>query len=426
VKKSKQILLGIGLLGGAVVLSSLMIASKPQPEKVAEAPAPSRISVIESSPGSYRSTVISQGNVTPRWETSLTSEVSGQVISVSDKLLTGASFKRGEELARIDELSYAAALAQAQSAVANAEQNIEQEKQRSLRAAEDWKKAGFDQQPSALVLRKPQLKAAQAALDSAQAQLSKAQQDLDRTRIRAPYDGVVIERSINLGNFVQRGSVIARLYSSEAMQVFLPLRPAQLQQIDLTALLTSSAKNSTNVTLRATDSEQQWQGRTSRIQQTIDDNNRWRNLIVEIDSNLDNHPLMGQFVRAELQGKTLDNLLALPESTLSVSNKIWYVNEQNLLQSFAADIAFTQQGKIYVRIPDSHSSSNWPLKVVLTPSSAFLPGLEVAAEITGKTNGEIADTVPAATPLQDSAPAEQTLKADDADQANEADQEGTL
>ena len=379
-KKTSQISLGLAIVAGAIVLSAILFATRPSPAKVETPVELQRVSVIEASPGTYRSRVASQGNVTPRWITTLTSEVSGQVKAVDNKLLTGASFKQGDTLARIDDLAYIAAVAQAEAAVADARQNVAQEKRLAARAKLDWERGNFKKAPTDLVLRKPQLKAAQAALASAIAQRDKAKQDLDHTLIKAPYDGVVISREINLGSFVQPGSEVARIYSTKAMEVFLPMRETQLAQLDLDALI---HQPDNPITLQDTRSNQQWQGKAGRIEQAIDSNNRWRNLIVEINTSHQNHPLMGQFVRAELIGKAVPNLLMLPESSLSRENHIWYIDEENLLQSFPADILFTQQGKLYLTAPDDifANRDGKPLRIALSPGNNFLKAVEVTPEL---------------------------------------------
>ncbi len=55
---------------------------------------------------------------------------------------------------------------------------------------------------SELALRKPQMREALAELQSAEADLEQALGDLDRTVIRAPYDGLVKEKIADVGQFV--------------------------------------------------------------------------------------------------------------------------------------------------------------------------------------------------------------------------------
>lgn len=58
-----------------------------------------------------------------------------------------------------------------------------------------------------------------ARLDKANAALHRAELDLERTRIRAPFDGVVTHIAVSPGERVQIGQTLSRLYSTEQMEI---------------------------------------------------------------------------------------------------------------------------------------------------------------------------------------------------------------
>ena len=74
-----------------------------------------------------------------------------------------------------------------------------------------------------LTLREPQLKAAQAALNRGKAKVAEAELALYRTQVRAPFDGYVREESVDVGQFVNAGQPVGRLFAADAVEVIVPL-----------------------------------------------------------------------------------------------------------------------------------------------------------------------------------------------------------
>ena len=73
---------------------------------------------------------------------------------------------------------------------------------------------------------------ARAAVLSAKAQLERARTDLERTRIRAPYEGQVLEQNVDVGQFVSPGTVLGRVYATDYVEIRLPLSSRQLAFVD--------------------------------------------------------------------------------------------------------------------------------------------------------------------------------------------------
>ena len=74
---------------------------------------------------------------------------------------------------------------------------------------------------------------AQASLDQARANLAQAELDLERTVVRAPFDGRVRERRVDLGQFVSPGVSLARIFSVDYAEVRLPIRTEDLSYVEV-------------------------------------------------------------------------------------------------------------------------------------------------------------------------------------------------
>jgi RND family efflux transporter MFP subunit len=178
--------------------------------------------------------VASQGTVSARTETTLYPEVSGEVIYVSQDLYAGGYFEAGDVLLKIDPSNYEVAVKNAEAQLAREEVTLLREKALSEQALKDWVALGNDaSSATSLVLREPQLKEAEAGIQSARAALERAQRDLRKTKIVAPYAGMVRTRFADLGQFVSPNSSLARIFATDYAEIRLPLTANDLQFLDL-------------------------------------------------------------------------------------------------------------------------------------------------------------------------------------------------
>jgi multidrug resistance efflux pump len=65
--------------------------------------------------------------------------------------------------------------------------------------------------------------AAEAAVGSVEQALAEARQRLDYTRIRVPFDALVVGRSVMSGSTLSAGGAVAMLYSADRVEVELSL-----------------------------------------------------------------------------------------------------------------------------------------------------------------------------------------------------------
>lgn len=322
------------------------------------------VSVVDIRSQTQRPIVTGFGEVSAKWTTQLTAQVSGQVDVISEKLLVGKAFKKSNVLAKINNIDYQMNLASAQADVASAQLSFLEQQRETQQAQERWTLSGLMGKPSSLTLQLPQLENAQAALNSAKAALVKAKKDLDRTHIRAPYNGRVSSRNINLGGYVSAGTVIAEIFADDIMEISIALNEQKF------ALL-GNEKQLINQKVQLEDTtnpNNTWTATIARFQYHIDSTNRTRNIVLQVDTKKTHQSLLpGTFVKAFIKGQAMNDLVKIPASALSRDGYIWHVNN-DLLHRFKADIAYRKDDYLVVKTLNQESQ----LSIVRYPQAGFV------------------------------------------------------
>ncbi|MGB0467845.1 MAG: efflux RND transporter periplasmic adaptor subunit [Pontibacterium sp.] len=330
------------------------------------------VTVVDVHKQTQQPLVVGYGEASARWTTELTAEVSGRVDHISEKLLAGSAFKKGDVLARINRVDYESELAAARANVATAKVTYLEQQRETQQAKKRWELSGLSGTPSALALQTPQLAKALASLESAKAALTKAEKNLTRTQIIAPFNGRVSSRTISLGGYVNAGTPIAKAFATDVVEINIALNDQQF------ALIGSEeeAINAFVTLVDTADSRAQWTAKIARFQYHIDSTERTRNLVLEVSRDHAAENLMpGTFVKAFIPGKSVEGLVKLPASALSRDGYIWHV-EDGVLQRFKADISYRKDDYLVAKGPGTKSS----LQIVRYPQSAFLPGQAVNAK----------------------------------------------
>ena len=332
------------------------------------------IEVVSAYIGSYKANITAFGSANSRYQITLQAQVGGEITELAPHLETGALVAEGQLLVSLDPRDYEAAVASAQAAVESARVALLEEEREGELAQAEWQAAKLAAEPdSALVFRQPQLQAAKASLREANSNLISAQRDLDDTKVVAPFNALVVERLVSPGSLVQEGTELATLYSSNEVEIQLNL--TAMDWGNLPPLITADLN--LTATLTAVNGQGQWQARVTRQTQHLDSETRQRALILTVDKPLQQTPPLfpGQFVRAQLTGVAQPGLWRLPITALSQRSEIWYVEADNVLDNFPAEVAFSDLNFIYVKPPQELASTSQ--QIVVRPLNSYLKGMHV-------------------------------------------------
>lgn len=336
----------------------MMHAFRPAPEIAAQSePQTPKAFVEEVRSQSVTLTVATQGEVEAVREIDLVPQVTGRIDSVAPSFVRGGTFKKGDVLVQVERADYEWAATQAESTVADARLALAQEEARAEVARRQWQWEGITDTPTPLALKEPHVAQARARLASAEAQLARARRDLQRTTIRAPFNGRIRTKSVDAGQFVNAGTVLGQAFSTEVVQIRLPLTDRQLGDAGLpVAFAAATYEDGPRVTLKAAlaGAERRWQGRIVRTDAAIDSETRLLFAFAEIRDPYgaaadDGIPLpVGLFVTAEIAGRSMKDALVIPRAALRETDTVLIVNAENTLQVRTVEVISTSTDRAVI------------------------------------------------------------------------------
>lgn len=348
------LIVGFGALGAAK-----LIESRKEPEKTPPVIERPLVEVIEVQPASVQLKVQAEGVVAPRTESQVVPEVAGRVMRVNESLVSGGFFEEGEVLLEIDPREYELSVIRARAAIAQMQLRVATEQQEAEVALKEWESLG-EGEPTDLVLRKPQLAEARAALASAEASLDQALFDLERTRVVAPYAGRVREKSVDVGQYVQRGQSVARIYAVDVAEVRLPIPDDQLAFVTLPMAYRnvdqSQAPREPYVVLKTefAGKTYQWQGRIVRTEGEVDPRTRMINAVAQVQDpyaragKSSRPPLaVGMFVEAEIYGHSV-KAVELPRTAMRDENTVMVVGPNNRIEFRDLEVYRQERDRVLV------------------------------------------------------------------------------
>lgn len=337
----KKVLLPVAVIAAAAAISVIITIMRPAPLKLEAPDTAVAVKTLLLYAQSANLLVESQGTVLPRTQTKLISEVSGAVLSLSPKFVVGGTFEAGEIMLQLDPTDYEVALQRAEARLISMNAQATFELARATQARKEWAMTGRPATEAPLLaLRQPYLAEARANVLQAEAEVKQAKLKLARTTIRAPYLGMVSAKTVDIGQYVSLATPLGEIFAIDFAEVRLPLTEKDLTRIDL--ISHGSNAELPTVTLNATVASKpvQWTAQIVRSEGVVDQLNRAQYLVAQINdpyaviSESVGNPiplLMGTFVRAEIAGKTIDNVYAIPRHALMEGNRVALVDAEQRL-----------------------------------------------------------------------------------------------
>ena len=371
-KRSFLIILAMTLITAAGVY---LIQSVEEPIPTEPEPVPVAVEVATITPRPFTHRLEALGTVEPIREAEVGAQVSGPITFIPPEIELGASVEKGCVLAEIDptpfaiEVKYREALvARAKAGVRSKDVEIVRQKsliplnkdklrlvgaehdrlknllQRDLISRQEVERAELalrrieeEVARTTSGLREAEVEhaVAEAELASAEAELARAQESLADTKVRAPFAGVISEKTVTLGEQVLPGKVLFRLAELSVVKLLLRIPPDDIEFI----------RPGTIADVTVSVSPHPFQGRVAYIGPRADNETRSFPVEVLVENRGPMRLLPGMFARARIPVRTYPKAILIPRSSvLTDSGKpVIFVadTEQGIAQRRSVTIART-------------------------------------------------------------------------------------
>ena len=354
-------IIGIGVLGLV-----LLLVLRPRP--AAQEP-PRRVPLVVTAPADVRSgnlTIRGNGTVRPKSQIILSSQVAGRVEWVSPAFASGGRFEKGDLLLRIEQADYVNRVDAASAAVAQRQVEVLQWEEEQALAREEYQRLlareGMDAPDSAslssLIFREPQLQAAKAGLRSAEAQLADARLALGRTRILAPFDGIVRSKSVDVGQYVAPGQNLGSLYDTDEVEIVVPLTDTEASLVE--GLWDAGAGNEETripavVQAAFGGRTHEWPAYVDRAEGALNQETRTVDVVVRVPDPFlsaegGRRPplLLGTYASVDIQGVSREAYVVLPRMAFRDGEAVYVVEQDTLLVVRPAALLQEIGGDVFV------------------------------------------------------------------------------
>lgn len=366
----------------SAVLVTLLIASYwiSQPTRPAKKPRQFTQKLVEVIPVKYieASPVLQVGGeVMASKSVVITPQVSGRIVQILGDLAPGTVVHKGDILVQIDEADYVLEEQKAKAELSQAMASYEQElgeqavAHRELEILTEQNMASeLSEQQRKLILRHPQLVQVKAEVDAAKATLAKAILDLERTKIRAPFTGIVSEKYVDLGLQISTTSSVVELVDSEEYWIKVALPTSYIQQLhfagdtkgsNVDVLVTGNystqdssvdSNEDSNVESEALNVRQ---GEVYKRFPQLDSSTRQAQVLVRVLDPLALHDenkgkpqlLVNDFVSLKVFGKQLDSVFVVDESVVRNGNQVW-IYDNGRLRIETLDVIWREAGRVFL------------------------------------------------------------------------------
>jgi membrane fusion protein (multidrug efflux system) len=303
----------------------LMVGMAYGQEEQQERPALIRVGTVESKSTQIRWDVV--GRLIERKRSIIAAEQNGRIIELdveegdpvaADKTVLA---KIDPVWAKLNVDTAKAELDQAQAMLDQANAQLDQEQRDlsfyiDLAAKNSAKPKEVDDAKTAVQIAQAELASSQANLAQKKVALERAQEELDRLNVKAPFDGVVVRKHTELGQWVNQGDAIVEIISTGQIKA----------QVDVPESLINNLVNGGEVPLKIDPLSLETKGNISTI--TPDGSSAARTFPVHILLDNPNGDLkVGMSVTAHIPTSKTRDFLTVPRNAILTSSQgsvVWF------------------------------------------------------------------------------------------------------
>jgi len=256
------------------------------------------------------------GSLSPKISTEVKSELMGRILRM--KVKEWDLVKPKDVLADIDPVDLKVVLSRTEAGLKMARAQVLQAKVDLDRAKREWNRArklkegglitgqDLDERQSGMESAEAKLVLAQAQVGEAEALVAEARVNLDKAVIRAPIQGVISRRSLDVGDFVDKGVHLFTIVDNRALDFTANVSATELPRVVEGQLLTFTVDGIPNRTFK---------GSVKRVNPMVSSTDRSGRILAEVE-NSDGALKGGLYARGLVMVEEHKDALALPKAAL--------------------------------------------------------------------------------------------------------------
>ena len=267
--------------------------------------------------GQHSLTVALTGEVRAQGKVGLRSQVAGRVLSVSDALRGGGTFRAGQTLLTIDPADFEIDLKVNRALLQQQEARLRWRELRAEEKREEFQRENPGRPVPPLVNNETEIARYQARVDAARAAVEKSELDLARTRYSLPFDGRIVETTAMRGQLVGPLEPFGLAFSRESLEVEAPISLDDLDYLDPAG----------GRTVRVVANGELFPAFVDRVAPIVNRRSRLVRLYVKFADSvpLASIPAPGTFVSLSIEGPAFENSLLLPKAAEQTNGTVWVV-----------------------------------------------------------------------------------------------------
>jgi len=373
----------LAVLGISAGVSFYMIKNKPKPVRRKPPPAELTVQVRILNLTNHQVSIPVMGTVVPAVQIDLKARVAGEIIWTNPEFVEGGIIRKRDVILKIDPTDYKLALVREKAALETAVYEIKVEQGRQEIAQVEWELLGLKDDASKLdeelALRQPHIREKEVKLEAAKARLEQAQLALDRTVIRAPFNAIIRSVMVDMGGQASTQTTLASLVGTDTYRIQAAIPIDQLRWIRIP----NGPGDGGSKVLIHTGTGVVRGGAIQKLLSDLEPSGKLARVLIDVKDPLDldrsreeRRPLLlGEFVRLEIKGRTLEDVFVIPRDALRGGSMIWSADEQGRLRIQDVDVIWQAAEQVLVEglAPG--------LKLVISDIPAPVEGMKV--KITG-------------------------------------------
>jgi len=399
VRSGKQqvlaVILIVSVLACGWFISRGLLDSKPEVRRRQPARHKTVVRVQKTQAADHVFEVEAMGTVIAAQQLELKPRVSGRVVAVNPKLVPGSLLKKNDLILKLDDQDYKLALERSRNNLHKTSMDLRLEQgnqtvaQREFDLIREYSASGLNNAPLDLALRKPQLAKAKAAEAAARTEVQQAELNLNRTILRAPFNGVVLEKHVTIGTQLTPQTTVAILAGTDEFWIRVTIPRRDLAVI----LLPSPDTGPIPVTLLPMPAQAgqsiKWQGTILQLLPDVDPQGLMARLLISVPNpllqNSENPLLLGSMVKVLLPGKTIRGCFAIPRTAVRPDHTVLLADPQDRLEIRPVTVA--RMDAAFAYITEGLETGE---RLIISPVPAPIAGMNLSPAAAKKAAGPTA------------------------------------